>query len=94
MEINNVVFGISGRLDAVGDVDLMQKLSVTRHRYLGRSINEIRYYAVQTAVLTDWTVEKCKPDFWKVIKNGETLVYIELGDAATAKIHKFVKGAE
>jgi hypothetical protein len=91
MEVAHVVFGIPGRFEEVKDRALMEKFQVTAHRYLGTSINGIRYYAVRDAALPEPYTTKCTPLFWKVVINGESVLYVELDTAATEKINKFMR---
>ena len=90
MEITNAVVGFSSRYQATGDVDALQSVGASRHRYLGHGPTWIRYYAVAYLHIPDYNVTHHSKDFIKADIHGRE-AYIEVGDAATAKVAKFVR---
>lgn len=53
MEMENVVIGFSSRQHIAGDVDALQSVGASRHRYLGSSIDGIRYYAAAYVMIAE-----------------------------------------
>lgn len=91
MEIKNAVIGFSSRQHAAGDIDALQSVGTSHHRYLGTSPNGIRYYAVAYAIIPDWDINRKTKTFLKADISGHE-AYIELGDAATAKVANYIRG--
>lgn len=94
MKIEQAVFGFPSRVPENQDHRAMQLASAHPHRYMYTSLMGVRWYAVEKADIPDEILTVCTPELMKVIRNGESVLYIETGNSADVKVKRFMNGGK